>query len=738
MKINIVSSDLIFAHTMKEKIYQVFPEYCIDIYKDPFSLKKNSKNSAMTFFLISTYDLADKEEFLKKSKRINEFEKVIIIHSKDVKKEELISLSDSIPILSNTINHFELKNMMEIFTPSDKNKIFAHFMPAAAYRTAIDTLLSIKFIDESISMLTDYYSDSHPTNLFDLVIEEDKKILFKSRFDSLEPGTQYRVNYRIKSINQEPKLIQDRGEIKSDKKTGMLYSEGLLIDLDQIRFPNKGNKKQANKEKIMDQNLGFLEYDYATDIIELDNIAAEILEVETSVTSKIFIRTIKKNLETEELPQISNKFKKFFKSNIETRLTQTFLYNSKNNKSTISLQLHRLTRGENRKGFKYIGIIQDITEKSNKISELKKAENLKSIELLAGGIAHDFNNRLQVIMGYTAMIQHKFNNPNIEHDLWNIENAVIEASDLTSKLLAYSKKGKYLDIKCDIHKIIEEIIKNRDHLNIEGVDNIILELKATNSEIKCDPEQIKKALLSIISNSIEADHEDEKITIETTNTDNKKEIKIKIIDKGIGIDENIRHRIFEPYFTTKNPAIHSGLGLPSVIGTVEIHNGSIEINPSDKKGTTTTIILPLFENSNKERTIPDKKQNNKITTEIRNRSILVIDDDHSVNKITSALLESMGYHVLKALTGAQAIELYKKNKNSIDLVLLDMVLPEMDGKKIYQELKKIKPDVKALIISGYSKDDKAQETLRLGAIGFVQKPIRKNELRKVVEQYTEN
>lgn len=759
MKVDIVSTDPIFAQTMKERLFRVSPDIQVSLHRDPFGLIRKRKRACALFFLLSQTDFLGNGKLPAKLKAVKRSRNPVIIYSDHLSREEQEVIPSEITSRPASLSMMELKDLIETLAPSMRQQNFAHYLPAAAYRCALDSALSISYMDESLRMLTDCFHRKLPSSLVEMAADEDRETLLRSRLDQPDPGTKYAVNFRINCGEEQHKLVQDRGIIQSDPKSGMLYCEGLLIDLEKImRAGLSGEQKPANVGSADDSQhgVGYFEYDPADKQFHFDAISSDLLRVHSELKPFQLLRETRNRLKRYDLKALPARFNEFIRGN-SVRFNIHFQYLHDDQWKYIAMQCHKLQQNNKYQKVKYVGILQDVTREKEELDRAKLADRQEAVGALAGGLAHDFNNRLQVIMGYTAMIQHKFKNKELEQDLWNIENAVIEASDISSKLLAYSKRGKYLDIRSDLHKLIEKAVQETQTLFPWVQQHILIDLSAEESLIKGDPRQITDAVISLLKNSIESGGEEELvIEIRTTNRisagdsnqPRAKWLDLTIRDNGTGLNEELRHRVFEPYFTTKNPAIHSGLGLPAVIGTVEVHNGHFKISNAPDGGMEAVLSLPTFSNSQNG---VEKSGKQPPATELQSeaiempaesreeetagRRILIIDDDHAVNQITAALLESMGYSVRRAYSGPEAIELYQNEYPEIDLILLDMILPGMDGKEIFSELKKINPSVKALIISGYSRDSKAQETLKMGAVGFVQKPLRKKDLKEAVEHH---
>lgn len=769
MRISIISKDPIFAQTMREKFFRLYPDTSISIFKEIFSVERKRKRSQVTILLISKSDFHDNDRINRSFILLQKSRSPIIFYSDSVTSAMIKRIPSHFSAAPGSLSAYEFKDHIDKLLPGSVKRDLSHFLPAATYQTALDSSLTFHHINESIKTIIDCEYNNQPKTLLEMAIPEDREILLNSRFNNPEPGIQYVITFRMYYCDKSIKLIQDRGIIQADPITGMLYSEGLLIDMDKIMSETFPKRKNFQLDRKSSSKIGYFEFIVHENQLLLDRTSAELLEMPNETNLRQLLRKSYHAIPVKERKNIYSAMSEFLDGRTP-HFNCSFKYKTVTKTIDLAFQCHRLVTCRKKNQQKFIGIIQDVSDEILEIEKKQKRERDKSTQILAGGFAHDFNNRLQVIIGYTAMIQYKFKNKELEQDLWNIENAVIEASDLTNKLLSYSKRGKYLDLEVNVHSLIEKAIELSQKNYPDIHESITLQLEANEPNIKGDPKQLIDAFSSLLQNSYESNlYKKKPITIMSSNINtqteptainnkninnhacqnqpkkNEESIEIHIIDKGTGITDAIKNRIFEPYFTTKNPSIHSGLGLPSVIGTIEIHNGIIDLKSKEDEGTEVIITLPTL---NQKTSISDKiKQNaikrkptQKTTTSLiqkEKRRIFIIDDDKSVNQITAALLESMGYSVLRAFDGQEAIGIFQSEYKSIDLVLLDMILPEMDGKAIFIQLKKIDPTVKALIISGYSKDSKAQDTIKMGAVGFVQKPLRKSDLKKAVEIYTE-
>ena len=386
-----------------------------------------------------------------------------------------------------------------------------------------------------------------------------------------------------------------------------------------------------------------------------------------------------------------------------------------------------------------INFIRDITEQKRLEAQLQQAQKMEAMGTLAGGIAHDFNNLLMGIQGRTSLMlmdsdaSHSY----FEH-LKGIEDYIISAADLTKQLLGFARGGKYEIKPTDLNELI--INENRMFGRTRKEINIQEKLEENLWSVEVDQRQIEQVLLNIYVNAWQAMPGGGDLYIQTENTiiDEEysksyqvalgKHVKISITDTGMGMDEAIQHRIFDPFFTTKEMGRGTGLGLASAYGIIKNHNGFIDVYSEKGEGTTFNIYLPASE----KQAVKEKKIDEELVS--GTETILFVDDEDMIIEVAQGVVESLGYNVLTARGGKEAIEVYKNNQHKIDMVILDMIMPQMDGGEVFDKLKKINPDIKALLSSGYSINGQATEILDRGCNGFIQKPFNMADLSKKIRE----
>lgn len=387
-----------------------------------------------------------------------------------------------------------------------------------------------------------------------------------------------------------------------------------------------------------------------------------------------------------------------------------------------------------------LGNVIDITQRKQLEIRLLETQKMESIGTLAGGIAHDFNNLLGGILGYASLILSEMPKDHEYHDdVYTIAETAKRAADLTNRLLAFARGGKYRVTVIQPNRIIQDIIGILSH---SFKRNIAIETNLSQKiwSFKGDSQQIHQALMNVCLNAGEAMLNGGRLTIKTNNISIDDDIEamklglspgeyvcITFKDTGVGMDENTKARIFEPFFTTKPSREGGGLGLAVVYGTVKNHQGSITVESNLGHGTEVRIFFPRIE----QETTKTKPQ---IDDEERKyKTVLLVDDESVIRQVAERMLEKGGYRVILANNGKEAIDLYKNNAARIDVIVLDLIMPEMGGKETYRRLKEIEPDIKVIFTSGYGPyEELGIQQLKEGY--FLQKPFQTELLLQTVRE----
>jgi len=399
-----------------------------------------------------------------------------------------------------------------------------------------------------------------------------------------------------------------------------------------------------------------------------------------------------------------------------------------------------------------LGISEDITEQKQAEEEKKKLEKqlqrsqkMETVGILAGGIAHEFNNLLYVISGNTELLKMDAR-PEDKEMLQEINKASQRGANLVKQLMAFSRKSESnlysTHLNIEIHKIkkmLDRILPRMIDIKLDLADNL--------HSIKADQGQIEQVVMNLCLNAKDAMLGGGIITIKTENSvidetfvdmhpEKPKGLKegkcviLTVSDTGCGMDKETREQIFDPFFTTKEIGKGTGLGLSVIYGIIEGHNGHISCDSEVGVGTTLRIYFPAIEDQTV--SVSDKDTAKPLSK--GTETILIVDDEESVIKMTLKMLERLGYKTITAITGESAIDIYTNKQKEIDLILLDFGMPGMGGKKCLEKLIEFDPNVKVVIASGYSDTGLIQDSINAGAKGYAVKPYTMENISKIIRE----
>ncbi len=384
-------------------------------------------------------------------------------------------------------------------------------------------------------------------------------------------------------------------------------------------------------------------------------------------------------------------------------------------------------------------ILRDISEKKRIEAHFQSVERMEAIGTLAGGIAHDFNNLLMVIQGSIAILKKGMHPSHSDYRfLLNMEKQIQRGSRLTSQLLGYARKGRYEVKAVNLNEIVMESSETFQRTRKDII--VKYHLEDNLLPVEADIDQIEQVLMNLYINAADAMPDGGELIIETQNVspdktaydtwspESKELVMLKITDTGIGMSPKVMERIFDPFFTTKEMGRGTGLGLASVYGIIDGHCGHIDVVSTEGQGTSFVIYFQASEKSITVQLVESYKVSQGKGT------ILLIDDEQLVLDVTSEMVGNLGYTVLIADSGPKAIEIFKTHFDTIDLVILDMIMPDMSGSTLFDHLMEINPDARILLCSGYSIDGKAEEIINRGCKGFIQKPYTVEQLAQKINE----
>ena len=367
---------------------------------------------------------------------------------------------------------------------------------------------------------------------------------------------------------------------------------------------------------------------------------------------------------------------------------------------------------------------------------------MEAIGTLAGGIAHDFNNLLMGIQGYASLMLLDKDAAHPHHEQLNsIQTLVQSGATLTRQLLGFARAGRYEVVVADLNEMVSRSINlfGRTKKEIRVFEKYATDLL----NVEVDRGQIEQVLLNIFVNAWQAMPGGGDLYLETQNVTmdardaNLRElapgryVKLTVTDTGAGMDEKTRLRVFEPFFTTKEMGRGTGMGLASAYGIIKGHGGTITVYSEKGEGTTFNLYLPAS----------DKNVHADGAAELQptggTETILLVDDEEVVTEVTGMLLAELGYRVITAGGGREALDIYNQKHAEIDLVIIDMIMPGMSGSDTFDGLKGINPSIRAILSSGYSLNGKAQAIMDKGVRVFLQKPYRLQSLARAIRKALE-
>jgi signal transduction histidine kinase/CheY-like chemotaxis protein len=376
--------------------------------------------------------------------------------------------------------------------------------------------------------------------------------------------------------------------------------------------------------------------------------------------------------------------------------------------------------------------------------QLLQSQKMESIGRLAGGIAHDFNNLLGAVLNNVDFLDNldpdeRVGAEDVRACLGDIKTAIGRAVDLTKQMLGFARRGKYEDRPTSVTDLVREV----SGMVRRTFDRAITVQARVEPElfVRGDRTQLHQVLMNLCLNARDAMAEGGLLCIEAEEVEPEQldepiraflnpgcHVVLTVRDNGAGMDEETRLRAFEPFFTTKPPGAGTGLGLATVYGIVKNHGGHVLLLSEKGKGSTFRVFLPAIEQAPAELDTGPQR----LLADAGTGTVLLADDEEVVRRSTRRLLKQLGFEVITAADGEEAVHLYEKHKGEILFVLLDLIMPRMGGEAAFEELKRIDPDVRVLIASGYTDESRARQLTNLGAKGFLPKPFDHEALQAAI------
>ncbi|WP_167320893.1 PAS domain S-box protein [Desulfosudis oleivorans] len=523
--------------------------------------------------------------------------------------------------------------------------------------------------------------------------------------------------------------------------------QGITRDITERKQAEQALRESEERYRTILENIeaGYYEVDLAGNFTFFNQAMCQILGY---AEDELLGMNNRSYMDDENAKKVFHTFNQVFTSGKTAKAFDWELIRKDNTRCFVDTSIALMRDAENNPvGFR--GIARDISEwkqaeaeRERLSTQLLQAQKMESVGRLAGGVAHDFNNMLSVILGYTELAMHRVppHDPLYE-DLREILSAAKRSSEITRQLLAFARKQTSSPKVIDLSDTVENMLKMLRRLIGEDID------LAWNPgpglwTVNMDPAQISQILANLLVNARDAIGGVGKVTIETGNVSFDQDycedhneflpgdyVVLAVSDDGCGMDRKTRDRLFEPFFTTKEVGKGTGLGLATVYGIVSQNNGFINVYSEPGQGTTFRIYLPRHGGALSTAHQPGPATAPRGTGE----TILVVEDEAAILKLTQRVLSGLGYTVLTAETPAQALKLAMEHSDRIDLLITDVIMPEMNGRDLADRLNALQPDLKILYMSGYTADVIAHRGILEPGVHFIQKPFSNQDLAKKVK-----
>ena len=392
----------------------------------------------------------------------------------------------------------------------------------------------------------------------------------------------------------------------------------------------------------------------------------------------------------------------------------------------------------------YVGVVRDVTGEAAMQAQLLQTQKLEALGRLAGGIAHDFNNILTVILGNAELL--KAARP-ADAEVAQATEAILgigrQAAERVSQLLVFAREGRTMSQPVDVHAAVRDVTDVLSR-TVDPRIAIDRQFHSRDGMAMGDAAQLHNALLNLGLNARDAMPDGGRLSFVTEDIDADAEhpaalgadlppggyLQVTVRDTGIGMDAETKARIFDPFFTTKAPGEGTGLGLASVYACARNHGGAVAVDSKPGEGTTFRLLLPPVP-----RVAAEAPPEQPAPPPAGAGHVLLVEDEQAVREVMARALRQAGYEVTECTNGQQALRLFRARRGTFDLVVLDLIMPRMDGLRTFGAMKRLKPDVRAIVTSGLGGDPRLSEAMEAGAMDFLNKPIQPEQLVRMVQRH---
>ncbi|MFH0995703.1 MAG: PAS domain S-box protein [Pseudomonadota bacterium] len=615
-------------------------------------------------------------------------------------------------------------------------------LPGMVYRCRNDRNWTMTFVSDGCVSLTGYLPQDlvgNRTRSFkDLIHSDDREMVWKLVQEAVFQHHPYQLQYRIQTATGNEKWVWEQGTGVYSDEGELLALEGFINDITELKTAEV--LVQASEEK------------YRTLVNNIQDGVFILQENKFIFVNEALARmmgySVEEMTDQEFLTLVAPEYRRLTADRyhrrlagetVETEYELDILHKDGSTRVTVNMNVGTFSiRGQTAT----LATVKDITDKKRteqdrqKLeSQLQQAHKMEAVGTLAGGIAHDFNNLLMGILGNATLTLMNMDPSHPGYDrMKNIEKYVQSGADLTRQLLGFARGGKFEVKPTNLNELIQRTSdmfgRTKKEITISS------SLQEDIWSVDVDRGQIEQVLLNFYVNAWQAMPAGGNLHLQTENEvlDNSyiqafsvipgNYVRFSITDTGVGMDSNTQKRVFEPFFTTKEKGRGTGLGLASAYGIIKNHGGFINVYSEKGRGTAFTVYLPASKKS--------ARVEKDICKPIVKGSgtVLLVDDEQMILDVGGQMLEKLGYQVLTAPNGKEAVKLFESQQDHIVLVILDMIMPVMGGSETFDILKSMHPNLKILLSSGYAVDGQASDILKRGCSGFIQKPFNLEQLSR--------
>ena len=603
-----------------------------------------------------------------------------------------------------------------------------------------------RYVNKALARKLDYSPEEliNKKSFVEVLTPESLEVV-RQRYEARLRGENVPSHYEISAITKNGDRVVFEAYIQFVLYEGKPATMGFYIDITQRKLMEEEIRSNLQTQRELITALN-----YAPEVILITDSRGVIRYVNPAfekVTGYTFHEVVGKKPSILKSGEHDEKFYKEFWRTISSGKKWEGRFINKRKDGTLYIDRTVVAPVFNEIGniVSYISIKRDITQEEKFREQILQAQKMDALGAMAGGVAHDFNNILGGILGYVEVLRIKYKDDSyIQNTLRAIEKAGDKAKDLIDKLLSFSRKEKDAQKVIDINVLIKDVI---DMLSRTMPKNIEIDTdldESTPLYVKANPTQIEQVLMNICINAFQAMKDkggelfistrnffpDEDFLSSHYGFTQKEYVLISISDTGCGMDDETKKRIFEPFFTTKEEG--TGLGLFVSYSIIENHGGKIFVYSEEGEGTTFNIYLPIEKNA-------DASESSRKEDVVEGKgTILVIDDEVIIREMLSDALDILGYDSIFAKDGQEGIEKFKENADNIDLVVIDMNMPGLTGKEVIKAIRDIKPDVKAILVSGFGLNGMLKDIIQGGFGAFLHKPFTLGEFSEALKKLLSN